>query len=123
VFCEISNIDLLTMSKGAYCNMKIKEKGLTVRAAKLLKSGEIPGRKGFNAFKEKNKAKAKAKEKKPEPQEQEKLFLDFLGTQLSVFTEDGGSVAEADVPYVRGATLKFSGCGGNVKYSEVKVRS
>ena len=138
VFCEFANFDdvekfleadpkpqwngndLLIMSKEAYCEMKIKEKGLTGKAAQFNKSGGLPTRKGFNAFNLQDKAKDKGK--KPEPQEKPEIYLEFMGTRLKVNQEDGGSVVEADVPFTKGATLMFKGCGGDVRYLEVKVR-
>ena len=103
----------------AYCNMKIKEKGLTGKAAELRK--EKINRKGFNAFREmendsKGKSNGKAKEK-PE------VFLEFMGTKIRVYDDDGaGYVKEEDVPFVKGATLQFTGCGGDANFTEMKVR-
>ncbi|EKM52423.1 uncharacterized protein PHACADRAFT_260796 [Phanerochaete carnosa HHB-10118-sp] len=111
--------ELLIMSKEAYCEMKIKEKGLTGKAASLRKESMTgAGRKGFNAFKEMSKiaddkkgGKAKAK---PE------VWLDFLGQRIRVYEEDGGTVKTEDVPFVKGATFKFEGVEGNVSFDEVK---
>ncbi|KAF8513526.1 hypothetical protein JB92DRAFT_3083175 [Gautieria morchelliformis] len=142
VFCEFANFDdvkkfleadpkpqwkgtdLLTMSKDAYCEMKIKEKGLTGKA----KRGP-PIRKGFNAFElnetgKEWKKKPQPQEKlgeKPESRENLEIFLEFMGTRLKVNQEDGGSVAESEVPFTKGASLQFRGCGGNVLYAEVKA--
>lgn len=107
---------LLTMSKEAYCEMKIKEKGLTGAAAQINRTGS---RKGFNAFNmdknSKNKTAKPSKEEKPE------IYLEFMGTRLKVKEEDGGSVDESEIPYVKGASLKFTGCDGDVRFAEVKV--
>ena len=98
--------------------MKIKEKGLTGKAADLRKDS-ISSRKGFNAFREmENPSKSKSKEK-PE------VFLEFMGEKLRVYddNEDGvGYVKTEDVPFVRGATLKFAGCDGDANFTEMKVR-
>lgn len=100
------------MSKEAYCEMKMKEKGLTKTAAK----GNVPFRKGFNAFHQKEDKKSPKNEvEKPE------IYLDILGKKLKVNQEDGGSVEGGEVPFVKGATLKFTGCGGDVRFGEVKV--
>lgn len=107
--------ELLTMSKEAYCEMKIKEKGLTGSAAQI-RSGS---RKGFNAFNASDKDKRKAG--KPAKEENPDIYLEFMGKRLKVNQEDGGSVDESEIPYVKGASLKFTGCGGDVKFAEVKV--
>ncbi|EED82858.1 predicted protein [Postia placenta Mad-698-R] len=81
------------------------------------------GRRGFNAFKEmereaQNKGKGgKGKEKgKPE------IFLEFMGSKIRVQENGGedGSVNEEDVPFVRGASLKFEGSGESVSFDEIK---
>lgn len=106
--------------------MKIKEKGLTGKAARLRKQTYSTG-KGFNAFREMDEAKsrdkkekakaAKAEEKAPE------LFIEFMGTKIRVQEgEDGGNVKEEDVPVVKGAALKFEGAGETTSFDEVKVR-
>lgn len=110
--------ELLIMTKEAYCNMKIKEKGLTGKAAELRK--EKITRKGFNAFREmENDSKAKSNGKaknKPE------VYLEFMGTKIRVYDDDGvGHVKEEDVPLVKGATLKFTGCGGDANFTEMKA--
>ena len=101
--------------------MKIKEKGLTGKAATLRKeSMSGPGRKGFNAFKEMgrttdDKSKKSASKTKPE------VWLEFLGQRIRVHDEDGGTVKAEDVPFVKGATLKFDGVEGDVSFDEIKV--
>ncbi|KAF8124376.1 hypothetical protein EV363DRAFT_1354325 [Boletus edulis] len=113
--------ELLIMSKGAYCDMKIKEKGLTGKIAELRKDS-ISSRKGFNAFREmesdsKSKSSGKSREK-PE------VFLEFMGEKIRVYddNEEGvGYVKTEDVPFVRGATLKFTGCGGDANFTEMKA--
>lgn len=101
--------------------MKIKEKGLTGKAADFRRDN-ISSRKGFNAFREmENPSKSKAKSKeKPE------VFLEFMGDKIRVYddNEDGiGYVKTEDVPFVRGATLKFTGCGGDANFTEMKARA
>ena len=112
----------LVRHREAYCDMKIKEKGLTGKAADLRKDN-VSARRGFNAFREmengsKSKTNGKSKEK-PE------VFLEFMGNNLRVYddNEDGvGYVKTEDVPFVRGATLKFTGCGGDANFTEMKAR-
>ncbi|KAF8882863.1 hypothetical protein BD779DRAFT_1663261 [Infundibulicybe gibba] len=113
--------DLLIMTKEAYCDMKIKEKGLSGKAANNRRDAMKHNGKGFNAFREMARAKAgSAKGGKSEPKQD--IFLEFLGSKILIQQdEDGnGSVKEEDVPYVPGATLKFVGCGGDVVWSEIK---
>ncbi|KAI6017863.1 hypothetical protein EDC04DRAFT_470939 [Pisolithus marmoratus] len=111
--------ELLTMSKGAYCDMKIKEKGLRGKAAELRK--EKINRKGFNAFRDMEDAsKGKANGKKREKPE---IYLEFMGSKIRVYDDDdtAGYVKEEDIPFVKGATLKFTGCGGDANFTEMKA--
>ncbi|KAG8215113.1 hypothetical protein J3R82DRAFT_8564 [Butyriboletus roseoflavus] len=113
--------ELMVMSKEAYCDMKIKEKGLTGKAADLRKDS-ISSRKGFNAFREaENPSKAKANGKSKEKPE---VFLEFMGDKIRVYDDNEvgvGYVKTEDVPFVRGATLKFTGCGGDANFTEMKA--
>ena len=138
VFCEFANFDdvakfleadpkpqwqgteLLTMSKDAYCEMKIKEKGLSGQAAKAHKLYAPVTKKGFNAFNLKD-SKDKAKGQNLKKQEKPDIFLEFMGKRLKVNEEDGGSVLEAEIPFTKGATLKFVGCGNEATFSDIKV--
>jgi lupus La protein len=109
-----------SLSREAYCDMKIKEKGLTGKAAVNRKDSMATRPRGFNAFHEMakgDKAKAKGSKDKPKPE----IWLEFMGTRLRVHEENGGSVKSEDVPYVKGGTLKFTGCGGNVSFRDIKV--
>ncbi|CCM04101.1 uncharacterized protein FIBRA_06261 [Fibroporia radiculosa] len=115
-----------TSCREAYCDMKIKEKGLTGRAAVIRKqtlSG--PGRKGFNAFREMdksgNRGKDKTKGKEGADKGKPDVFIEFMGSKVRVHEdEDGGSVKEEDVPTVRGATLRFEGSCEDVSFDEIK---
>lgn len=111
---------MLITFREAYCDMKIKEKGLTGKAAAIRRQSLAgPGRKGFNAFEESKKPseKDKGKEKaKPE------VWLEFMGSKIRVYDEDGGTIKDEELPFVRGATMKFEGCGDNVSFDEIKVR-
>ena len=109
--------------------MKIKEKGLTGKAADIRRQNMVGAvRKGFNAFKEmaendsKGGRKGKGRDKdeggKPKPE----VYLDFLGSRILVHEEDGGTVKPEDVPAVRGAALRFEGAGEDVSFDEIKVR-
>jgi lupus La protein len=97
--------------------MKIKEKGLSGKAANHRRELIAHG-KGFDAFRE------MAKEKKsPGKEEKKEVFLEFMGTKVLIHQDEEGTgfVKEVDVPFVKGATLKFDGCGGEVVWSEIKV--
>ncbi|PPR02286.1 hypothetical protein CVT24_011624 [Panaeolus cyanescens] len=109
--------ELVIMTKEDYCEMKIKEKGLTGKNANHRR--ELMTAKKFDAFREMAKAKSGG-EKKEEVKKD--VFLDFLGHKLLIKEdEDGnGTIDENDVPYVKGATLKFTGCAGDVTWSEIK---
>ncbi|PCH43220.1 hypothetical protein WOLCODRAFT_138250 [Wolfiporia cocos MD-104 SS10] len=115
--------ELLIMSKEAYCEMKIKEKGLTGKAAQGKRQALAgPKSRGFNAFREmEEKSKDKGKSKEKEAEKNPEVFLEFMGTRIRVHEEDGvGHVKPEDVPLVRGATLRFTGSGEQVKFDEVK---
>ena len=105
------------MSKQAYVEMKIKEKGLKGKAA-IVKRDHIT-RKGFDAFREMEGKDSKSGKKVAEKAKPE-IFVEFLGAKLRVLDEDGGSVAAEDVPRVRGSALRFVGCAGEVSFDEVK---
>lgn len=106
--------ELLIMSKDAYCEMKIKEKGLTGKSANNRRNLIANNTRGFNAFREMAKGK---QDKAPK-----EVFLEFMGTKLLITKDKGGNgtVDEKDIPFVKGATLKFDGCGGDVKWPEIK---
>jgi lupus La protein len=100
--------------------MKVKEKGLTGRAAITRRENMII-RKGFNAFREMAKAKGDkdkgTESERPKPE----VWLEFMGSKIRVYDEDGGTVKDEDVPHVKGTTLKFVGCGSQVRFGEIKV--
>ncbi|KAI9463929.1 hypothetical protein F5148DRAFT_1368825 [Russula earlei] len=96
--------DLLIMSKEAFVEMKIKEKGLKGKAAVV--KGDHITRKGFDAFRE--------EEAEAEPE----IFITFLERKLRVEEGGGGSVGPEEVPRIRGSALRFTGCGGEVSYDK-----
>lgn len=118
VYCS----DYFVDNREAYCDMKIKEKGLTGKTADLRKDS-ISSRKGFNAFREmENPSRSKSNGKSKEKPE---IFLEFMGEKIRVYddNEDGiGCVKTEDVPFIKGATLKFTGCGGDANFTEMKAR-
>lgn len=114
-----NNQELLIMSKGDYCEMKIKEKGLTGKAARNRR--ELMTRpRGFNAFQEMDKGKPTTREKKSNDSTKE-VYLDFMGKNILIQhdNEGNGTVSAEDVPLVKGATLKFEGCV-DVKWAQIK---
>lgn len=110
--------ELLIMSKEAYVEMKIKEKGLKGKAA-IVKRDHIT-RKGFDAFRETAEGKDSKSGKKGAEKAKTEIFVEFLGAKLRVLDDDGGSVAAEDVPRIRGSALRFVGCGGEVSFDEIK---
>jgi len=105
------------MTKEAYCEMKIKEKGLTGKSAAVRK--DSIARRGFDAFRE--MAKAKDPSSSPTKTEKPEIKLEFMGSKITVQVEDGnGSVNKEDVPFVQGATLKFEGDVGGVSFNQIK---
>jgi lupus La protein len=101
--------------------MKIKEKGLSGKAANHRRELIAHG-KGFDAFREMAKER-KASGKGEKKEEKKDVFLEFMGTKILIHRDEEGfgCVKEEDVPLVKGATLKFDGCGGDVIWSEIKV--
>lgn len=99
--------------------MKIKEKGLTGKGANHRR--ELLSSQKFDAFREMAKDKANSKKKAAENQD---VFLEFLGHKILVKKDEEGNgvVDEKDIPFVKGVTLKFDGCGGDVTWSEIKVK-
>ncbi|KAG6805265.1 hypothetical protein H0H93_005188, partial [Arthromyces matolae] len=67
------------------------------------------------------KSDAKRKSGAP-PVEKKDLYLEFMGSKILIQQgEDGvGSVKAEDVPFVKGASLKFEGCGGELSWAEIK---
>ena len=108
-------------SREAYCDMKIKEEGITGKAYDMRKDS-IASRKGFNAFKEMEDEK-KGKGQRSKDKSKAEVWLEFMGSKIRVQEEDGGGVKNEDVPYTKGATMKFTGCGGDANFSEMKVTS
>ena len=103
-----------------YCEMKMKEKGIKSKGDSV--KDQIGGRRGFNAFREmakgkNDKGKSTSSVELPKPE----IWLEFMGSKIRVHEEEGGSVKEEDVPHVKGATMKFEGCGGEVQFNEIKV--
>lgn len=107
-----------------YCEMKIKEKGLTGKNANNRR--ELIISKKFDAFREMAKAKDGGEKKKQgEVGAKRDVYLEFLGHKLLIKRDEegNGTIDPEDIPYVKGVTLKFDGCGGDVTWSEIKVRS
>ena len=78
--------ELVIMTKEAYVDMKIKEKGLTGKAIK--RDNYNGGHRSFDAFREMKKTDAKSK-----PAEKE-VILEFMGTRLPI---KGTNASEARV--------------------------
>jgi len=102
--------------------MKIKEKGLTGKSANHRR--DLITSKKFDAFREMAKAKAGGDKKQAEEPKRD-VYLEFLGHKLLIKQDEegNGTIGVEDIPYVKGVTLKFDGCGGDVTWSEIKVAS
>ncbi|KAF7295227.1 WD-REPEATS-REGION domain-containing protein [Mycena indigotica] len=116
---------LLVMSKEAYCQMKIKEKGLTGKAADSRRNLYTPGRK-FDAFRDAaSKMDVDTKPAAETATAPQQVFLEFMGSTIAIHrNEEGvGAVNDADVPFVKGATLRFDGAeeGGKVMFTDIKL--
>jgi lupus La protein len=113
---------LLVMSKEDYCAMKIREKGLSGKAADLRKNLYSAGRK-FDAFRElAGKKNGKTATENAEPKE---VFLEFMGSTIPIQRGEGGvgEVKEDDIPFTKGATLRFDGVDteGRVAFVDIKA--
>ncbi|KAK7023793.1 hypothetical protein R3P38DRAFT_3194331 [Favolaschia claudopus] len=108
-------LNLLIMSKEEYCAMKIREKGLTGKAADMRKNLYSAGRK-FDAFREMAATKKGGKATKDAPETKE-VFLEFMGSTIPIQRgEDGtGEVKAEDIPFTKGATLRFEGIDAEAK--------
>ncbi|KAF8181038.1 hypothetical protein BJ912DRAFT_1145564 [Pholiota molesta] len=111
--------ELLIMTKEDYCEMKIKEKGLTGKSATHRR--EVLSSKKFDAFREMARAKSSSKGTGA-AEEKKDVFLEFLGHKILIKQneEGNGTIDEKDIPFVKGVTLKFEGCGGDVSWGEIK---
>jgi len=81
-------------SKEAYCEVKIKEKGLTGKSADFRRRGMLgnpSGRKGFNAFRE-----MVSKDRKETTKEKPEVFLDFMGKRLKVQVDEESGEGKID---------------------------
>ncbi|KZT68546.1 hypothetical protein DAEQUDRAFT_738607 [Daedalea quercina L-15889] len=113
--------ELKIMTKEAYCEMKIKEKGLTGKSARVRKQSLASGR-GFNAFREMEEARKREKGKGKEEKKAPEVFIEFMGSKIRVEQgEEGGSVRDEDVPAVKGASLTFEGAGESLTFDEIKT--
>ena len=63
----------------------------------------------------------KGKKKQSNDQPKRQIVLEFLGQKIPVSEDDGGSINENDLKFVKGATLKFDGVEGDVSFDEIKV--
>ena len=111
--------------------MKIQEKGLTGKSAANRK--EIMVSRGFNAFRDMGRSSTSTADAgttngstttPAQTAEKKDVYLEFMGARIMVYTdaEGNGTVKAEDVPFVKGSTLKFEGCGGSVSWGEIKVR-
>ncbi|KAF8636079.1 hypothetical protein AX17_003786 [Amanita inopinata Kibby_2008] len=113
--------ELLIMSKEAYCNMKIKEKGLKGKAAETRK--EIMNNRGFNAFRMvQGKGSSSSSSSFNSKGSEKEVYLDFLGHKIRIYKDESGNgtIKEEDVPLVRGATLRFDGGGETITWADIK---
>ena len=114
---RVASFDSLALNRDAYCEMKIKEKGLTGKAAQLRRNNlRKPG--GFNGL------ELQKKDKTATPAKKKEVYLQFWGKTIRVY--DDGKVKEEDIPeHIDGATLKWSFSEGespeSVSFKEIKV--
>ncbi|KAF5370969.1 hypothetical protein D9757_009893 [Collybiopsis confluens] len=127
-------IELATMTKDAYCEMKIKEKGLTGQNADR-KRENMMNKKGFNAFKipasqggllgyvPGSTPVVAAAATTGDNKSKKEVYIEFLGKRLLVEKDESGhgKVKEEEIPFLRGSTLKFEGVGENFSWTDIKL--
>ncbi|KAF8679796.1 the RNA-binding Lupus La protein [Rhizoctonia solani] len=106
--------ELVTMSKEAYCTMKIKEKGLDkkgVTARTHSGTGGAGGRKQFDAFQNLNGGK----------KEKEAVTVKFQGKVYTLDGEGKINVPVEEFEFEKGSAIKFTGAGSeDAKFGEIK---
>ncbi|CAE6442808.1 unnamed protein product [Rhizoctonia solani] len=106
--------ELLTMSKEAYCTMKIKEKGLDKKGVTPRThsgTGGAGGRKQFDAFQNPDGAK----------KEKERVTVKFQGKEYTLDGEGKVKVPIEEFEFEKGSAIKFTGAGsGDPKFGEIK---
>ncbi|CAE6477632.1 unnamed protein product [Rhizoctonia solani] len=107
--------ELLTMSKEAYCTMKIKEKGLDkkgVTARTHSGTGGAGGRKQFDAFQQPSGGK----------KEKEAVVVKFHGKEYPLDGEGKVKVPIEEFEFEKGSAIKFTGAGSeDAKFGEIKA--
>ncbi|KEP49995.1 fungal family LA-motif protein [Rhizoctonia solani 123E] len=106
--------ELLTMTKEAYCTMKIKEKGLDKKGVTPRThsgAGGAGGRKQFDAFQQPAGTK---KDKEP-------VVVKFQGKEYTLDKEGKVQVSMEEFEFQKGSAIKFTGAGaGDPKFGEIK---
>ncbi|ELU37533.1 La domain-containing protein [Rhizoctonia solani AG-1 IA] len=106
--------ELVTMSKEAYCTMKIKEKGLDkkgVTARTHSGTGGAGGRKQFDAFQNLNGGK----------KEKEAVTVKFQGKVYTLDGEGKINVPVEEFEFEKGSAIRFTGAGSeDAKFGEIK---
>ncbi|KAG8701687.1 hypothetical protein FRC11_011968 [Ceratobasidium sp. 423] len=105
--------ELLTMSKEAYCTMKIKEKGLDKKGVTPRThsgTGGAGGRKQFDAFQQSGGKK-----------EKEAVVVRFQGKEYTLDGEGKVKIPIEEFVFEQGSAIKFVGAGsGDPKFGEIK---
>ncbi|CAE6534780.1 unnamed protein product [Rhizoctonia solani] len=105
--------ELVTMSKEAYCTMKIKEKGLDKKGVTPRThsgTGGAGGRKQFDAFQQPGGEKKK-----------EVVVVKFQGKEYTLDGEGKVKIPIEEFEFEKGSAIKFVGAGsGDPKFGEIK---
>ncbi|KAB5593743.1 hypothetical protein CTheo_2823 [Ceratobasidium theobromae] len=111
--------ELLTMSKEAYCAMKIKEKGLDKKGITPRThsgTGGAGGRRQFDAFQLKDGVLPKDKKEK------DPIKVNFHGKEYTVNSEGKVDVPIESFEYTKRSALKFTGAGSDdPRFGEIKI--
>lgn len=113
--------DLIVMTKEEYCDMKIKEKGLTGKAA--VHRREMMVSRKFDAFKLMEKEKKGPSPASGPASDVQPIYLDFFDVKLEIKPDENGlgTVDPTKVPFIAHASLRWDNSGENVAWNDLKT--
>ncbi|KZT59572.1 hypothetical protein CALCODRAFT_481462 [Calocera cornea HHB12733] len=119
--------ELVIMSKKAYCDMKIAEKGIDVtkeplkrgaRGGSVLDGDEQRKASDFNGWKIINRQRRDEKAKKDA--DRPEVYIDLEGEKVKLSKDGKVEVKELEGKYKKGVLMAFEGAGGSVPWGDIK---